>query len=201
MLTAALLFATLAAEPLRLTPGGQEVLKLPGVTRVAISGDVADVRVISAGEVMVLGKQRGRTTITWWVGSKMNTRPVVVDDGHGSDLSKMIHDLVSPSLTVEQFQDKIVIDGVLDSVEDYNRLKSLVASDPTVTVMAHLNPRVLPVVAEMITQALHREGLKTAFATCVGDRILLEGSVADSMESQKAKLIADSIYDRATSGR
>jgi len=201
MLTAALLFATLAVEPLRLTPGGQEVIKLPGVTRVAISGDVADVKVISPGEVMVLGKQRGRTTITWWAGTKMNTRPIVVDDGHGSDLAKMIHELVSPSLTVEQFQDKIVIDGVLDSVDDLNRLKSLVGNDPGVTVMARLNPRVLPVVAEMITQALHREGLKSAFATCVGDRILLEGSVSDSQESQKAQLIADSVYSRATSGR
>jgi hypothetical protein len=150
---------------------------------------------------MVLGKQRGRTTITWWAGAKMNTRQVVVDDGHGTDLSKMVHELISPSLTVEQFQDKIVIDGVLDSVDDYNRLKALVANDPSVTVMAKLNPRVLPVVAEMITQALHKEGLKTASATCVGDRILLEGSVADSAESQKAQLIADSIYARATSGR
>jgi len=201
MLTTALLLSTLAIEPLHLTPGGQEVVKLPGVTRVAISGDVADVKVLPNSEVMVLGKQRGRTTITWWAGNKMNTRVVVVDDGHGSDLAKMVHELISPSLTVEQFQDKIVIDGVLDSIDDMNRLKALVAADPTVTVMAHLNPRVLPVVAEIITAALHREGLKTAFATCVGDRILLEGSVADTGESQKAQLIADSVYARATGGR
>jgi Flp pilus assembly secretin CpaC len=200
MLTTALLLATLAVEPIRLMPGGQEVVKLPGMTRVAISGDVADVKVITAGELMVIGKQRGRTTLTWWAGNKMNTRPIVVDDGHGSDLAKMVHDLISPSLTVEQFQDKVVIDGVLDSVDDFNRLKALVGNDPTVTVMAHLNPRVLPVVAEMITQALHREGLKTAFATCVGDRILLEGSVSDTQESQKAQMIADSVYTRATSG-
>ncbi len=200
MLTA-LLLSTLAVEPLHLTPGGQEVLHLPGLTKVAISGDVADVKVISQGELMVLGKQRGRTTITWWAGSKMNTRAVVVDDGRSTDLAKMIHELISPSVTVEQFSDKIVIDGVLDSVEDMNRLKQLVGDDARVTILARLNPRVLPVVAEMITSALHREGLKTAFATCVGDRILLEGSVADQGESQKAQLIADSVYARATGGR
>jgi hypothetical protein len=56
------------------------------------------------------------------------------------------------------------------------------------------------VVAQLITSALQREGLRDAKAVVVGRKIFLEGSVADQGEYQKAQLIADSIYSRSFGG-
>lgn len=203
MLSTALLAMTLLAPgEVRLTPGGQEVLRIPGLTRVALGKEeIADVRVLNNGELLVLGKQKGRSSMTLWVNGRVSTRSIVVDDGRSTEISRLIHDTVSPALKVEEYNGRVVVDGVVDSVEDLERLKLLVGSDPNVTLLVTLNPRVLPVVAELITTALHREGLKTAHATCVGGKIFLEGSVADSGESQKAQMIADAIYSRAAGGR
>ena len=66
------------------------------------------------------------------------------------------------------------------------------ANEPNVTILARLDPRVLPAVAQNITAALHREGLKNAHAACLGQTLVLEGSVADERELRKAQLIADS---------
>jgi hypothetical protein len=205
MLTSALLTVALLAvplEPIRLTPGGQEVLRIPGLTRLALSKeDIADVKVLNNGEVLVLGKQKGRTTITMWINGRVSSRAVVVDDGKSSEIARLIHDSVSPSLKVEEYSGRIVVDGVVDSVEDLERLRMLVGSDANVTLLVTLNPRVLPVVAEMITTQLQREGLKTARAVCVGGKIFLEGSVSDQAESHKAQMIADAIYARAAGSR
>ncbi len=204
MLTSALLMLALTVNPeaVRLTPGGQEVLRIPGLTRIALSKeDVADVKVLNNGEVLLVGKQKGRTTITMWINGKVSSRAVIVDDGKSSELARLVHESVSPALKVEEYNGRVVIDGVVDSVEDLERLKLLTANDANVTLLVTLNPRVLPVVAELITTQLQREGLKTARAVCVGGKIFLEGSVSDQAESQKAQLIADAIYARASGGR
>ena len=205
MLSSALLVVALLAtplDPIRLTPGGQEVLRIPGLTRIALSKEeIADVKVLSNGELLVLGKQKGRSTLTLWINGRVSSRAVVVDDGKSSELARLIHDSVSPSLKVEEYAGRVVVDGIVDSVEDLERLKMLVGADPNVTLLVSLNPRVLPVVAELITTQLQREGIKTARAVCVGGKIFLEGSVSDQAESQKAQLIADAIYARAAGGR
>lgn len=197
--------AVLAVPPqdssVRLIPGGQEVVKVPGISRVALPNtEVADVRVTGPGELMVIGRQRGRVTMTMWFGSRVQTRNIIVDDGRTSDLSRLIRDTVSPGLTVEEYNGRTVVSGMLDSVDDMNRLQRVVGSDPNVTLLVELNPRVLPVVAQLITSALQREGLRDAKAVVVGRKIFLEGSVADQGEYQKAQLIADSIYSRSFGG-
>ena len=205
MLASALLVVALLVapgEPLRLNPGGQEVMRIPGLTRIAISqNEIADVKVLPTGEVLVLGKQKGRTSLMIWANGHSRNQAVVVDDGRSTELARLIHDSVSPSLKVEEYNSRIVVDGIVDSVEDLARLKALVGADANVTLLVQLNPRVLPVVAELINTQLERAGLHSAHATCVGTRIFLEGSVADQAESQKAQLIADAIYSRAAGGR
>lgn len=194
MLTTALLTLALAAEPVRLSPGTQEVLRVGAVTRVGIGDpNVIDVTPTARGELLVTAKGRGRTTLTMWTGRGIETRQVVVDDGRASELSKLIKTLVNPSLKVEEFAGVTVIDGTLDSPAEARRLAELVGHDANVKVLARLDPRVLPAVAQNITAALHREGLTHARAAVLGSKLVLEGSVADEREREKAQLIADSL--------
>ena len=113
--------------------------------------------------------------------------------GYGAALlGRLVKSLVNPSLRVEEFSNQTVIDGMLDSPGELKRLRALVGDDANVTILARLDPRVLPAVAQNITAALHREGLSNAHAACLGQTLVLEGSVADERELQKAQMIADS---------
>lgn len=193
MLTTALLTLALAAEPVRLAPGTQELLRVSHLTRVGV-GDpgVVDVTPTSKGELLVTARNRGRTTLTLWTSKGVETRQVIVDDGRSSELGRAVKSMVNPGLRIEEFAGQTVIDGTLDSPEELRRLRALVGDEPNVKILARLDPRVLPAVAQNITAALHREGLKDARVSCLGQTLVLEGSVADERELHKAQLIAES---------
>jgi Flp pilus assembly secretin CpaC len=192
MITAALLTLALCAEPVRLAPGTQEVLRVQNLTRVGVGDpNIADVTA-SKGELIITARSKGRTTLTMWTARGLETRLVVVDDGKTTELGKLVKTLVNPSLRVEEFSGRTVIDGMLDSPGELKRLRALVGDDANVTILARLDPRVLPAVAQNITAALHREGLKDAHAACLGQTLVLEVAVADERELHKAQMIADS---------
>lgn len=200
MVTTLVAALVLTAEPLHLPPGGQEVLRVPGLTRIAVGdSSIADVTPTSKGELLVLGRKLGRTTLTLWTSRGLETRTLVVDDGKSTELGAKVKQLVSPSLRVEQVAGFTVIDGTLDSVEEWSRLNALVGGDASVKVLARLNPRVLPVVAQRITAAFHKAGLAQARAECVGQTVFLEGSVADEGELKRALLIANALYAQVAS--
>ena len=193
MITALLTLCLAAGEPIRLAPGAQEVLRVQNLTKVGVGDpNIADVTPTSRGELLVTARSRGRTTLTMWTAKGLETRVVVVDDGKTSELGRLVKSLVNPSLRVEEFSNQTVIDGMLDSPAELRRLRALVGDDANVKILARLDPRVLPAVAQNITAALHREGLKDAHAEILGQTLVLEGSVADERERQKAQLIADS---------
>ena len=192
MITALALTLALAAEPVRLAPGAQEVLRVQNLTKVGVGDpNIADVTA-SKGELIITARAKGRTTLTLWTARGLETRMVVVDDGKTSELGRLVKTLVNPSLRVDEFSGRTVIDGMLDSPGELKRLRALVGDDVNVTILARLDPRVLPAVAQNITAALHREGLSNAHAACLGQTLVLEGSVADERELQKAQMIADS---------
>ena len=192
MIAALALTLCLAAEPVRLAPGAQEVLRVQNLTKVGVGDpNIADVTA-SKGELIITARAKGRTTLTLWTARGLETRMVIVDDGKTSELGRLVKTLVNPSLRVDEFSGRTVIDGMLDSPGELKRLRALVGDDANVTILARLDPRVLPAVAQNITAALHRQGLNNAHAACLGQTLVLEGSVADERELQKAQLIADS---------
>jgi pilus assembly protein CpaC len=201
MKPAALAFLVLLAaapEPpaIRVSPGSQVVIQAPGLQRVAVGNpEIADFTVTEGRELLVLGRKRGQTSLTLWArGAEPTTRTVIVDDGRLSDLAAAIREKVSRTLTTEVVNGKLVVDGLLDSVGQYRRLRALVGDDPEVVVLARLDPRALPAVADEITLELRRNGIRTVKAAAYGGQIALEGSVADGEELKRAQLIADSIY-------
>ena len=199
MLTTALLSLAVAAEPIRLSPGTQHVLKIPGITRVAVGQEqVADVRPTGKGELLITGNQLGRTSLTLWTAQGMQTRTIVVDDGKTDQIQRMVKDLVSPSLRVETYNGMTVIDGRLDSMDEMRRLEQLFGSDASVKILATVDPRVMPAVAANISAAFQKQGLVSARAVAYGGKIVLEGSVSDERELQKALMIANTYASAVT---
>lgn len=200
MLTTALLSLAVAAEPIRLSPGTQHVLKIPGITRVAVGQEqVADVRATGKGELLITANQLGRTSLTLWTASgALQTRTIVVDDGKGDQVQSMVKTLVNPSLRVETYNGMTVIDGRLDSMDELRRLEQLFANDASVRILATVDPRVMPAVAANISAAFQKQGLASARAVAYGGKIVLEGSVSDERELQKALMIANSYASAVT---
>jgi len=199
-MTLAILFAVaLCAEPadapIRVGPGAQQVLKIAGLVRVAVADpSIADVTVTTKDELLILGRRTGRTTLTLWARGKTSTRPVIVDDGKFAELTALIKEKVDPTLKCEVYGEKLVVDGIVDSVDDYNRLRSIVADYQNVKLLVKLNPQALPALASVINAALKKAGMQDAAVKVLGNRLVLEGSVTDEQERAKAQMIAQSYY-------
>jgi pilus assembly protein CpaC len=194
-LVLALALAAPDSNVLHVKAGAQTVLRVPGVSRVALGDQsVGDVTPTGAGELLVIGKRPGRTNLTLWVHGQVQTRTLVVEDDSSDAVSRMVHELVDPALTVRAFNEKIVVEGTVDSMGEMAKLRKLLGDDPRVVLLVRLDPRALPAMAEVITQALQRNGLRDAHATAIGSEIILEGTVQDEQEREKAQTIADSYY-------
>jgi pilus assembly protein CpaC len=202
-LAAALLLTlpALAEEAsVRLAPGEQKVLEIPGVRRVAIAAPaVADVQVVGKSQLLVTAKQRGQTSLTVWTDKQQFQRTIVVDAPRAEDLARDLKSFGFDDLEVRTIGDKLVVDGHVDSIHDMRRLRQLVAGRSDVTLLVGLDARViqasLAATSEQINTALQRNGITSAKAVVVGQRILLEGSVSDEAERDKAQRIADSFYE------
>src|SRR5688572_18691334 len=108
-----------SGEVIKLSPGGQEVLKYVGLKKVAvINEDYASVRVTGSGELLIQGKQPGKTSMTLWVQDKVIYKTIIVDNGRGGEIARLVKEQVSPTLKVEEYGGKIIIDGTLDAVEE-----------------------------------------------------------------------------------
>lgn len=189
-----------AEEPVRLAPGEQKVIEVPGVRRIAIAApDIADVKTIGKSQLLITGQRRGRTTLTLWTDSKQIQRVVEVDAPRAEDLTRELKAFGFDGLEVRTIGEKLVINGHVDSLGDMRKLRKLVEGRSDVTLLVGLDPRVvnaaLTTTAEQINNALKRNGIASAKAMVVGQRIMLEGSVSDDAERDKAQRIADSFYD------
>ncbi|WP_224366783.1 pilus assembly protein N-terminal domain-containing protein [Hyalangium versicolor] len=192
--------ASAEEPPVRLAPGEQQVLDIPGIRRVAVAApDVADVRVVGKSQLLITAQRRGRTTLTLWTDTKQFQRTLVVDTPRAEDLTRELKAFGFTDLDVRTVNERLVISGHVDSVQDMKKLRALVAGRSEVTLLVGLDARViqaaLTVTAEQINTALKRTGIVSAKAVVVGQRILLEGSVTDDAERDKAQRIADSYYD------
>jgi pilus assembly protein CpaC len=197
------LLATLPARadepPLQLAPGEQRVLDIPGIRRVAVAApDVADVKVIGKSQLLILAQHRGRTALSVWTDTKQLERTLVVEPPGAEELARELKALGFTDLEVRTVGERLVVSGHVDSLHDMKTVRSVVAGRSEVTLLVGLDARVvqaaLTATAEQINTALQRNGITSAKAVVVGQRILLEGSVSDDAERDKAQRIADAFY-------
>ncbi len=192
--------ASAAERTVELAPGTQTVLDFPSIRRVAVANPtVADVKVVGKTQLLIVGNQRGTTALTVWTDSGQQQRTIVVAPPRVEELARELKALGFTSLDVRAIGENVVVDGQVDSFGDLQTIRRAVDGLSYVKLLVRLDAKAvqaaLTVTAEQINTALKRNGITSATAVVVGQRILLEGSVSDEAERHKAQRIADSYYE------
>ena len=105
-----------------------------GVTQVAIaSPDIADVIVVAPGEVMLVGKKAGTTSLSLW---RYGTRYdyTVVVDGNDDGLAANIESVLKyPDVHASVVGGKVILEGMVENQYEKSRAETIAASYGEVT--------------------------------------------------------------------
>lgn len=110
------------------------VLDAGGVNQVAIANpNIADVIVVAPGEVMLVGKKAGTTSLSLW---RYGTRYdyTVVVDGNDNGLAANIESVLKyPDVHVSVVGSKVILEGMVENQYEKNRAEMVAASYGEVT--------------------------------------------------------------------
>ena len=184
---------------LEMDVGAQKVLDVQSIARVAVGDpNVADVKPIGNHQLLIVGKAEGRTTLLVWTNAgkgAMYKLDLRVSTQTNEALEKDLREtLPAEDFKVTELNGRRVVEGHVLSVDDMEKLKTLVSGESDVVLLVDLDRSAQTHVVNRINAEFARQGLKDARAELVGSRIFLTGHVEDESDSQKAQLIAESIY-------
>lgn len=102
----------LAATPLNVSVNGSQYMEAPGITRLAVGNpDIADVKLLSNNDFLVVGKKAGSTSLTVWSNGQREEYSVYVsgdDEGTERAIQKAIG---YPGVKVQMMNGKVLLRG------------------------------------------------------------------------------------------
>lgn len=102
----------LAANPLNVSVNGSQYMEAPGITRLAVGNpDIADVKLLSNNDFLVVGKKAGSTSLIVWSNGQREEYSVYVsgdDEGTERAIQKAIG---YPGVKVQMMNGKVLLRG------------------------------------------------------------------------------------------
>uniref|UniRef100_UPI003FEFE617 pilus assembly protein N-terminal domain-containing protein n=1 Tax=Dialister hominis TaxID=2582419 RepID=UPI003FEFE617 len=102
----------LAATPLNVSVNGSQYMEAPGITRLAVGNpDIADVKLLSNNDFLVVGKKAGSTSLIVWSNGQREEYSVYVsgdDEGTERAIQKAIG---YPGVKVQMMNGKVLLRG------------------------------------------------------------------------------------------
>ncbi|HEX8441485.1 pilus assembly protein N-terminal domain-containing protein, partial [Archangium sp.] len=202
------LLALFAASPvlaqdsstINLGVGTQKVMTVPGTTRIAL-GDpsIAEVKVIGNNQILVIGQAEGKTTLLVWKSSGQRVSYLVTvrkQDPNEviSEIKKLLGEI--EGVSVRMVGDRIYLDGQAYTSADAERIDQVVSLYPNVKSFVKVAPNAKKLVAQNLTAAFQKAGLRNVQVNVVGATIFLEGSVESQQDLQKAELITKAVGEK-----
>jgi pilus assembly protein CpaC len=185
------------AQTLELVTGQQRVLSLPGVTRIAIANpNVADVKVVEGGDVLVTAVGAGQTELTVWQGQKISKFVVSVAGMDPQQLKREVERMLGDrdGIRVKLGRDNaVIIEGVAQTYADFEKAEEIEKRFPQVRNQVRLDPSSHANITDALNKQLSRAGLNGARAHVVGSTIFLEGVVDTEADLKKADLLTRSL--------
>jgi pilus assembly protein CpaC len=129
---AAIAPALSGAAPIRvvaLSTGHSMIVKIDGISRIAVGDDkIAGVVPIGTSQMVINGKQPGRTTVDVWARKARFSYDVTVVDQSVDSLAAMLRTtLAEPMVDVVDFGHSIVARGTVDDMASFERVTDLLA--------------------------------------------------------------------------
>jgi pilus assembly protein CpaC len=183
-------------ESLSLITGQQKIISAPGVTRIAVANpNVADVKVVDAGQVLVTAVGAGQTELTVWRGSKVQSYDVRVTSMDPKQIKKEVEKVLEgrEGVRVRIVKDTVVVEGNVLTLTDLEKAEEVVQLYPQVKNLVRLDPSAHAHIAEAINKELAAAGMVNARAVVVGATIFLEGMVDTEADLQKAEIVTKAI--------
>ncbi|HZH78968.1 MAG TPA: pilus assembly protein N-terminal domain-containing protein [Archangium sp.] len=188
------------SSAINLGVGTQKVMTVPGTTRIAL-GDpsIAEVRVIGNNQILVIGQAEGKTTLLVWKSSGQRVSYLVTvrkQDPNEviSEIKKLLGEI--EGVSVRMVGDRIYLDGQAYTSGDAERIEQVVALYPNVKSFVKVAPNAKKLVAQNLTAAFQKAGLRNVQVNVVGATIFLEGSVESQQDLQKAELITKAVGEK-----
>jgi pilus assembly protein CpaC len=180
--------------------GTQRTINVAGVQRIAIGDtNVAEVKTLPGGQVLLTGRDEGKTTLLVWKASGQQLRyTIAVRKQDPNEVINQLKKLLGEieGMTTRIVGDRIILDGQAYTQFDADRIAQVVAMFPSVTSFVRTAPNAKKLVAQSLNAAFQKGALKNVQANVVGSTIFLEGSVESQQDLQKAELITKAIGEK-----
>jgi Flp pilus assembly secretin CpaC len=174
-----------------------ETIVLPGtsVTRLAVgNSEVLEVRRLDDGQILLFGREEGRSSLTIWRGKRSEmVRVVVAGDQVERFITACASLLGEPCsfLRASNVEGRVVVTGTVNDVESYDKLRKVRRAFRQVEFLVEVNPKVLDVIVPLVNAELHQAGFEQATVRRVGGRLFLEGQVENEQERGQAQKIVE----------
>ncbi|QRN93765.1 pilus assembly protein N-terminal domain-containing protein [Archangium violaceum] len=180
--------------------GTQKVLPVPGTTRIAVGDpNIIEVKIIGNSQVLLIGQSEGKTTLLIWKSSGQRVSYLVTvrkQDPNEviSEIKKLLGEI--EGVSVRMVGDRIYLDGQAYTTGDAERIDQVVSLYPNVKSFVKVAPNAKKLVAQNLTAAFQKAGLRNVQVNVVGATIFLEGSVESQQDLQKAELITKAVGEK-----
>lgn len=179
----------------RLAVGEQIVLPGASVTRLAVgNSEILEVRRLDDGQILLFGRDEGRSSLTIWRGKRAESlRVVVAGDQVERFMSACASLLGEPCsfLRASNVEGRVVVTGTISDVESYDKLRLIRRAFERVEFLVQINPKVLDVIVPLVNAELRKAGFEHAAVHRVGGRLFLEGKVENQRERRQAQQIVE----------
>lgn len=186
-----------ASETLFVQLNHGTLVKVRNLERVVVAApDIADVNVITRGELMVIAKRLGETTISVWDARGLTTYLVVVTAGAIADPAKaLIEILREPNVQAQIVGETVILEGSVKTDADKARAESIASAfgRRVVNLLRAEQPSPPPPPATKALEEQLREALKDmpVVARAIReDTVLIEGTVATESDLKRVEAIA-----------
>ncbi len=188
------------SSTINLGVGTQKVITVPGTTRIALGDpNVAEVKVIGNNQILLQGQAEGKTTLLVWKSSGQRVSYLVTvrkQDPNEviSELKKLLGEI--EGVSVRMVGDRIYLEGQAYTAGDAERIDQVVSLYPNVKSFVKVAPNAKKLVAQNLTAAFQKAGLRNVQVNVVGSTIFLEGSVESQQDLQKSELIVKAVGEK-----
>lgn len=112
----------LAATPVNVSLNSSKYMQAPKITRIAIGNpEIADVRMLSAGDYLLIGKKAGSTSLIVWSANGVREEYSVYVSGDDQGMASAIQQAIGyPGITAQMMNGKVLLRGTVKNQYEHD---------------------------------------------------------------------------------